>query len=70
MTHPFLKTVIPSPEAWAYACPHCEHQYDGLWMAENDFGAFEVDGPDRFPLCDECGEQFEIVAVKISEMDQ
>ena len=33
---------------------------DAVDFAEDDDGSFYVEGPARFPLCEACGEQFEI----------
>ena len=41
-------------------CPRCGFPHEEIGVTEDDCGSFYVDGPARFPLCEECGGQFEI----------
>lgn len=63
-----LKVAVPTPETWSFQCPFCEHIYYGWEMDEGEFGSYVVDGPDRFPRCDACDNQFQIAEMQVQEI--
>jgi hypothetical protein len=55
------------PVEWVADCPHCERESD---IAPSDWeeltsGAFSAHGPGRYPVCEYCKMQFEIVPVQV-----
>lgn len=60
-----LPVVTPRAYAWCVECPACGYSIEDLDMEETNAGNFVVSGPDRYPVCDQCGEQFEVGEVSV-----
>lgn len=64
-----LPVALPAATSWEVCCPTCGHPIEDLPMEETNAGSLIAEGPDRFPVCDECGEQFEVGEVYVAPMD-
>ena len=61
-----LRKAIPLPISWSIECPCCEMPAD-IDLFEQPSGVWAPDGPDQFPLCEHCGEQFEVASLEWRE---
>ena len=64
---PPLQKAPLRPVEFAVDCPACERplHLDSCEWGQVTSGAFAADGPERYPVCEYCGTQFEIVAVRV-----
>ena len=58
MTNMLLKAKI-SLFAVEATCPHCNYTMT-IAVDERDDGSYCPAGPDQFPLCEDCGMQYEV----------
>lgn len=68
------RTFLPvplEPRAWGWTCPACgsDNEVSDLIIHQRTDGAWEVDGPDRYLECSECGSGIAITPVWVQEVD-
>lgn len=65
-----LQSAPLIPVMMVARCPHCHavHELEEHEWQEDESGAFVPEDAARFPVCGECGQQFEIAGIDVSEL--
>ena len=66
MTIMLLKATITVLEIEA-VCPHCNYPMT-IAVNERDDGSYCPEGPDQFPLCEDCGMQYEVPEFQVTTL--
>ena len=63
---PPLPLTPLEPVEWQARCPCCLTP-ETVDAKQEDSGAWSADGPDRYPVCDHCGLQYEVASVYVRQ---
>lgn len=68
-TNTTMPRAVMWPVSFNVACPGCEDRkdIDDCDWVEDHAGNFRTDGAARFPVCEQCGLQFEVLPVRMME---